>query len=143
MGDRFEESVIAKDTRKIIFFDGECGLCHGFVQFVMKRDRSRAFWFAPLQGDTYRTMHGDAGPTDLSTVVLSDAHGIHVRSEAVLRVLCHLGVGWRILGQIGFMTPRPIRDWAYGMIARNRHRIKINQNVCGLPRSRDLERMMP
>ncbi|MBI3725962.1 DUF393 domain-containing protein, partial [bacterium] len=31
-----------------IFFDGGCGLCHGFVRFVLAEDRAGAFRFAPL-----------------------------------------------------------------------------------------------
>lgn len=35
----------------IIFFDGVCNLCTGSVLFVIKRDPSRYFRFASLQGN--------------------------------------------------------------------------------------------
>src|SRR6516165_8782358 len=36
-------------TRPIILYDGLCGLCNRFNQFVLKRDRKDLFRFAPLQ----------------------------------------------------------------------------------------------
>jgi hypothetical protein len=36
----------------VIFFDGICGLCNRTVDFVIARDHSRLFRFAPLQGET-------------------------------------------------------------------------------------------
>ena len=35
-----------------IFFDGECNLCSGSVQFILKRDPEERFRFASLQGVT-------------------------------------------------------------------------------------------
>jgi predicted DCC family thiol-disulfide oxidoreductase YuxK len=33
----------------ILFFDGECNLCNGLVQFVLKRDKKKIFFFSSLQ----------------------------------------------------------------------------------------------
>jgi hypothetical protein len=38
----------------IVFFDGECGLCHAFVKFVVRHDPAAQFLFAPLRGETFR-----------------------------------------------------------------------------------------
>ena len=35
--------------RPILFYDGVCGLCNRFVQFVLRRDPNAVFRFAPLQ----------------------------------------------------------------------------------------------
>ena len=37
---------------KIIFYDGDCALCHRMVQFILARDSKFLFSFAPLQGET-------------------------------------------------------------------------------------------
>ncbi len=34
-----------------VLYDGECGLCHRSVKFLLKRDRHQ-LWYAPLQGET-------------------------------------------------------------------------------------------
>jgi hypothetical protein len=44
-----------------IFFDGHCGLCHGFVRFVLQEDQSgEPFSFAPLQGQSVQSRIPDA-----------------------------------------------------------------------------------
>ena len=39
------------EDKKIIFFDGYCGLCNFFVTTVIKLDKKRMFRYAPLQGE--------------------------------------------------------------------------------------------
>jgi predicted DCC family thiol-disulfide oxidoreductase YuxK len=42
---------VSEDARThVVFFDGVCGLCDRWVQFVLPRDRGARFRFAPLQG---------------------------------------------------------------------------------------------
>ncbi len=49
-----------------IFFDGHCGLCHGFVRFVLREDQSdQPFSFAPLQGELVRSRITDAARAQL------------------------------------------------------------------------------
>ena len=62
-------------------FDGVCLLCAGFVHFVLDHDHEASLDFAPLQGRTGASLLQAAGmPLDVSTVVLIDEEGVHVRS---------------------------------------------------------------
>ena len=45
-----------KNVKKIIFFDGHCGLCDRFVTKIFHLDKKRRFHFAPLQGPTASRM---------------------------------------------------------------------------------------
>ncbi|PKN39805.1 MAG: hypothetical protein CVU63_14125, partial [Deltaproteobacteria bacterium HGW-Deltaproteobacteria-20] len=38
----------AQTPPPIVLFDGECGLCHASVRFVVERDDRALFRFAPL-----------------------------------------------------------------------------------------------
>ena len=104
----------------ILFYDGDCGLCAASVRWCLDRDRRGILRFAPLQGDTYAAIADPAKPTDLDTMVLLDADGLHLRSDAALRSMRHIGGAWRVLGAIGSAFPRPIRDGVYRFIARRR-----------------------
>ena len=42
---------MTQDRGPVLFFDGVCGLCHGFVQFVLKADTHKIFLFSFLQSD--------------------------------------------------------------------------------------------
>src|SRR5579885_2416758 len=50
---------------ELIFYDGHCGLCHGFVKFALARDREGArFRFAPLPEQTLRFFGLAGTPAD-------------------------------------------------------------------------------
>ena len=36
---------------KILLYDGECGFCNFWVQWVLKNDQKKEIQFSPLQGD--------------------------------------------------------------------------------------------
>jgi predicted DCC family thiol-disulfide oxidoreductase YuxK len=127
----------------VIFFDGVCGLCNRFVDFVIRRDLQGTFHFAPLQGGTARERLAKADICNLKTVVLVDASGTYRKSAAVLRVLARLGGLWRIAAALLWAIPRPIRDIGYSWIAANRYAIFGKKETCRLPSAAERERFLP
>jgi predicted DCC family thiol-disulfide oxidoreductase YuxK len=109
--------------RAIIYYDGECGLCDRFVQFVLRHDHDEYFQFATLQSDSGRRELSRLGlsGTDLQTVVLVEGGGSYVRSTASLRVCRRLGGLWPLFYAF-IAVPRPWRDGIYSLVARNRKR---------------------
>ncbi len=109
----------------LVFYDGGCGLCHGSVAFLARRDRDGSrFRFAPLGGETARGRLADMARLPDGTVVLLTADGRSLfRSDAVLHALGRLGGPWRHLAAAGRTLPRPFRDGAYGLVARVRRRL--------------------
>jgi predicted DCC family thiol-disulfide oxidoreductase YuxK len=82
------------------------------------------------------------------------------RSDAVIYILTHLGGAelgsarpgqrsgptqtsghtqpgrrgiWRLAGALLRILPRPLRDWGYGLVARNRYRLFGRSETCMLP----------
>ncbi len=111
---------------ELLFYDGHCGLCHRAVKFVLKHDRSgAAFRFAPLQGDTFQSAVPPEKRATLpdSVVVLTTDGALLTRSDAFLHILKRLGGGWKFLGAVIRIIPRPLRDAAYNLIARIRYRV--------------------
>jgi predicted DCC family thiol-disulfide oxidoreductase YuxK len=108
-----------------IFYDGHCGLCHGFVRFVLAKDGPGLFRFAPLDSDTFRATVPEASRTNLgdSIVVLTADGSLLTRSAAVLHVLRRLGGLWRLLADLIRLIPVAARDRLYDQIARIRHRL--------------------
>jgi predicted DCC family thiol-disulfide oxidoreductase YuxK len=108
-----------------IFYDGSCGLCHWAVKFVLPRDRKGVFRFAPLDSERFREAVHEADRQALpdSVVVLTADGRMLTRSAGVLHILDRLGGGWALLGTIGRLVPRPVRDWLYDAIARIRYRL--------------------
>jgi predicted DCC family thiol-disulfide oxidoreductase YuxK len=109
-----------------IFFDGKCGLCHGFVRFVLKEDRSpRPFSFAPLQGDFATRAIKDDIRRELpdSVVVLDEQNGVLVRSAAVIYVMKRLGGIWFLGAILISLVPRTMRDFGYVAVASVRRKV--------------------
>jgi len=109
----------------MIFYDGECGLCHRVVRFILSHDRKRQFRFAPLQGQTFLGQVPEIVRSRLSdTLVVSPGDGrFLLRSDGVLYVLENLGGSWRALGWFGTWIPRRLRDSLYDAVAARRGRL--------------------
>src|SRR5882672_10236761 len=124
----------------VLFYDGTCGLCARSVQWSLRHDARRVLRFAPLQGTTYAALSVADKPREMQTMVLSDGDGLHVRSDAVLRLLRHLGGSWSVLATLGRVCPRFVRDALYRYVAARRIAWFGTAEVCDLPKPADRER---
>jgi len=135
--------------KPILLYDGVCGLCNHFVQFILRHDRDAIFRFAWLQsGLAVRTLarHG-ANPSDLDTVYVVLNHEypneqLLGRSDAVLFVLKQLGGPWRPAAFLLQPVPRFLRNTAYNAVARYRYRLFGRSETCTLPRDQDRSRFL-
>ena len=120
----------------IVLFDGVCNLCNGFVRFVIARDPAARFRFASLQSETAGRLIRESGGVGVATdsiVLLEDDRGhVSVRSTAALRIAKGLGLPWSLAYGL-MVVPRPIRDWAYDVVARNRYQWFGKRDVCMMP----------
>ncbi len=107
---------------RIVFFDGGCGFCRGCVRFLVRRDAKRRFQFVSLGNPAIEGILAPLGIEGIEdgTVALLEGADLHLRSEAVLRVLAGLGGAWTLV-RIFHFVPRIIRDALYNFVARRRH----------------------
>jgi predicted DCC family thiol-disulfide oxidoreductase YuxK len=118
-----------------LFYDGDCGLCHRAVQFVLAHDRHGVFRFAPLDSDLFRAAVPEATRAGLpdSMVVVTGTGVVLTRSAAWLYIMRSLGGRWRLLAAGASIVPEAIRDWAYDGVAAVRHRLFARPStVCPL-----------
>lgn len=118
----------------IVVFDGQCLLCNGWVQFLLRHDRRGRFRFASIQGEAGGRMLADAGlrVEGLQTLLLVDGDHSWQHTDAILRVLHGLGWPWR-LAWAAWLIPRPLRDGLYRWLARNRYRWFGRSAQCMVP----------
>ena len=118
----------------LVLFDGVCNLCNGFVLFVIARDPSSRFQFGTLQSASARRvldLH-DTLERLPDTIVLVDQGRVYTRSTAALRIAKQLTFPWP-LAYGCVVIPRPLRDWVYGIVARNRYRWFGKRDHCMMP----------
>ena len=118
-------------TIKIIFYDGYCNLCNGFVNAIIKLDKKNIFLFAPLNGNHAKNLlkKNNIKNTTIDSVVLFNNNSISYKSKAVIEILISLGGVYRVL-VITKVIPRAILDWLYGIVAKNRYSWFGKQDRC-------------
>jgi predicted DCC family thiol-disulfide oxidoreductase YuxK len=118
----------------IVLFDGVCNFCNASVNFVMERDRHDYFRYAALQLDAGLKIMADNGleAGKLDTLLLYEDGKIYTRSTAALRIARKLSGGWPLFYAF-IIIPRPIRDFFYNLIAKNRYRLFGRQEACQVP----------
>ncbi len=114
----------------IVLFDGECNLCNRSVQFIIRRDRRGRFKFAPLQWAIAKQL--TERTESAGSMLLIENGKTHRESTAALRICKNLRFPWPILSAL-IVIPRPIRDFAYRWIARNRYRWFGKREACMVP----------
>ncbi len=130
----------------ILFYDGDCGLCHGAVLFVVKRDPAGIFRFAPLQGETFiQLVSAETRATLPESLVLRQEDGsLLTRSAAVGALLQRLGGKWSVLATLLRIIPAFLRDFGYDTVAKVRHRLfRKPSGACPLVPAPLRERFLP
>jgi len=131
----------SEEQKPIIFFDGVCGLCNGFVDIVMKLDRSKQFMFSPLQGETAKKLLSKEHVEDLESVVLYDNGKVHTKSDAVLEIFNRLG-GFLQLWVFTKIIPKNLRDHFYDLAAEQRYKIFGKRDTCRVPTADERKRFL-
>ena len=126
-------------SHPVLLYDGDCALCAAAVRFVLRHDRRNTLRFAPLDGvfgRAVRSRHPEIAHADSMVWVESgdrdQPERVLVRSAAALRVARYLGGIWRC-AVVARLIPARLRDRAYDVIARHRHRIGGSANACLIP----------
>ena len=127
----------------IILFDGVCSLCNGFVDFVMKRDKKKQFYFASLQseiGIRYLKKF-DLLDSDIDSIIYVHGSKFWIKSSAVLRIMKSFQKPWNCLYFFIFL-PTGIRNKLYDLIAKNRYRWFGKKDSCRMPTPEEKERFL-
>jgi predicted DCC family thiol-disulfide oxidoreductase YuxK len=122
------------DHSHLVIFDGVCNLCEATVNFIIDHDPQGTFRFVPSQTPLGKALqdHYGINTTSLDTVVLIRDGRLYTESTAAAEIARDFDGPWRWLAAIRFV-PRPLRDWAYRLIARNRYRWFGRKEVCLIP----------
>ncbi len=125
----------------IILFDGNCMLCNGFIQFVLKHDRQKYLFVSShsLKGKELCLKYNLPQEIEIDTIYLIQKNRITSKSTAVLSILTQCGILMKLVSMLLYLIPPFIRDFCYGLISKNRHR--IIKDKCALIDVNDLWRV--
>ena len=119
-----------KTLNPILLFDGDCKICNFWVQFIQKRKPRKKFEFTPLQSQKGKLLLEDYKiNSSIDSIVFIWKNKAHIKSGAAFQIIKQFGFFWQI-SLIFWLIPKPIRDWVYDLIAKNRHRFFATKNEC-------------
>jgi len=125
--------------KHVVLFDGVCGLCSAFNNFLIDHDKGDKFMFAPLQSSFAGAALSKYGkdPSHLETVYVvenfgTDRERVREKADAALFAFAQLG-GWPALSGVLRVLPTPVLRWGYDRVAAVRYRLFGKFDTCRLP----------
>ena len=120
-------------NRDFLLLDGDCGLCHRLATFLDKRMKSSAnLGYRPNSSEGAQRLI-QAMPKKYSesdTVYLVRNGQPYMRSSAAIRCLLYMKWYYRMWYPVCWLVPLPIRDIAYRIVAKYRHKVFKKPKVC-------------
>lgn len=124
------------ELTRVLYYDGQCGLCHGLVKFIVQVQGTRPLiQFCALQSELAKQrLDQTYWPylENLETVLYQRGDQVLTHSNAAFAILRDLGGIWTILG-LGRFLPTPLRDGLYRRVAATRYRWFGKYDQCELP----------
>lgn len=114
---------------KVVLYDGECGFCSFWVQWLLNMDKDNQLKFASLQGNYGQLFLQDKGLniTDFDTIYfIKDDEYFYEKSTAIIQIVNSLGGIFQLI-MLLYIIPRFIRDAVYMIVSKNRKKL-INNN---------------
>jgi predicted DCC family thiol-disulfide oxidoreductase YuxK len=116
---------------KLLVYDGDCGLCHWAVGFLIKRlnkDRAQLrFVSSTSEAGDYLLRKLNFDPDNLDSLVLYEFGKVSLRSQAVAKSLKDCRHLWPLCGDLVNIFPG--RDYFYNKVAQNRQKF-MKKDAC-------------
>lgn len=134
---------IAEIKQPLILFDGMCNLCSSSVQFIIKRDKKKQFYFTSIQSHLGQQIiqYFQLDFTKAESVLLLEKNNIFIESTAALKIANQLSGFWSILYSF-IIIPSFIRNSIYQLIARNRYKWFGKKESCWIPTKEIISRFL-
>lgn len=115
-------------------YDGDCVLCDGAIGFTLRHEKAAQIQFISIQspnGCELARMHGIDPSSPESFLFISNGKAC-MKSDGVIELSTYLR-GTASVVRFGWIIPRPLRDWLYTLIARNRYKWFGKKQRCIIP----------
>ncbi|KUM24301.1 thiol-disulfide oxidoreductase [Mesorhizobium loti] len=127
----------------LIVFDGVCVFCSGFVRLIVRLDTDKRFHFAtaqsPLGEALFRKYDLATDNYDTNLAIIDGA--AFTKLDSFVAVMAELGWPWRA-ARLLLALPRPLRDWLYDRVAKNRYALFGRNDSCEIPSAELRQRLI-
>lgn len=121
----------------LVLFDGECGFCNFWIQWILKKDKKNRFSFSPLQSSYSQNILSECKLplTDFDSIILISDGKVLQKMPAIIAVGKIIGGCYNMISILKIF-PLSFQNGIYTFIAKNRHRIMPQQCVLPSPEQR-------
>lgn len=132
------------DAAPVAVMDADCAICSWGARMIHRLDRTGTVRICPIQTDLGASLlrHYGLAPDDPASWLFIDTGAAHADFDAVIHAGRRFG-GWGRLTLVLLIIPKPLRDWLYLRLARNRYRLFGRGDMCAIPDATFRKRLMP
>ena len=122
------------DGVPIAVMDAECAVCSWGAQMIHRLDRTGTVRICPIQTPLGAALlfHYNMEPKDPTSWLFIDQGVAHADFDGVVYAGRYFG-GWGRITTLLLVFPKPVRDWLYIRLARNRYTLFGKKEMCALP----------
>ena len=102
-------------VENVIYYDGECGLCHLAVKFILRVDSKSKFYFSPLS-------NLDNNLKSIDSIILKKGNKVFYEGQAIIMIFENIDNNWNYLAKVLKLIPINVLNTAYRWLSRNRTR---------------------
>ena len=103
-------------VENIIYYDGECGLCHAAVKFILRIDTKNKFHFSPISKLIQNEIKIDS-------VILKINDKVYYEGQAIVTIMENIENNWSYVASILRIIPIDRLNQLYRWISKNRKKV--------------------
>ena len=107
-------------VENVIYYDGECGLCHLAVRFILRVDSKSKFYFSPLS-------NLDNNLKNIDSIILKKGNKVFYEGQAIIMIFENIDNSWNYLAKVLKLVPINVLDKAYRWVSRNRTKVSVKK----------------
>ena len=107
-------------VENVIYYDGECGLCHLAVRFILRVDSKSKFYFSPLS-------NLDNNLKNIDSIVFKKGSKVFYEGQAIIMIFENIDNNWSYLAKVLKLIPINVLDTAYRWLSRNRAKVSVKK----------------
>ena len=122
------------NNKILILLDGECTLCSHFGIMVSSLDKKDKFRFTSQQAKSGKKIMNDFNCEHefLKTILVCHNGKYWTKSDAILKILKEVSIYTKLIGYLGYLCPKIIRNILYDFVSKRRH-IWFGTEACKMP----------
>lgn len=114
----------------IVMYDGTCGFCNEYIQFILDRNPSKQLKFVSSQSEAGQQLIDTFNVKEYTTsIIVVENDQYYKKSTAIFKIMKQLRTPWKYVSYLQTI-PTFISDFVYSILSK--YRYKLARQHCRL-----------